>query len=122
MVWRSGKRSTFRAGAHGSGRRCDECGPHLEIRGRPVKDPRRLFRVHGADPSGGTRMQLQELVHHLTDLIWQAEQRTEHAMDDAILTYVRDAVNAEIEYRRRMRELDRRMAELETPKEIAAPV
>ena len=67
-------------------------------------------------------MQLQELVHHLTDLIWQAEQRTEHAMDDAILTYVRDAVSAEIEYRRRMRELDRRMAELETPKEIAAPV
>jgi hypothetical protein len=67
-------------------------------------------------------MQLQELVHHLTDLIWQAEQRTEHVMDDAILTYVRDAVSAEIEYRRRMRELDRRMAELETPKEIAAPV
>jgi hypothetical protein len=42
-------------------------------------------------------------------------------MDDAILTYVRDAVSADIEYRRRMRELDRRMAELEIPKEIAAP-
>lgn len=66
-------------------------------------------------------MQLQELVHHLTDLVWQAEQRTEHTMDDAILTYVRDAVSAEIEYRRRMRELDRRMAELEIPKELAAP-
>ena len=66
-------------------------------------------------------MQLKELVHHLTELIWQAEQQTEHVVDDAILTYVRDAVSAEVEYRRRMRELDRRLADLETPQEVAAP-
>ena len=66
-------------------------------------------------------MQLKELVHHLTDLIWQAEQHTEHPVDDAILTYVRDAVAAEIEYRRRMRELDRRLIELETVHAVATP-
>lgn len=66
-------------------------------------------------------MELKEVVHHLTDLIWQAEQRTEHMMDDAILTYVRDAVGAEVEYRRRVSELDRRLAELEISQEVAAP-
>jgi cation transport ATPase len=66
-------------------------------------------------------MQLKEIVHNLTDLIWQAEQQTEHPLDDAILSYVRDAVAVEVDYRRRMRELDRRLIELETSHAIATP-
>ena len=66
-------------------------------------------------------MQLKEIVHNLTDLIWQAEQQTERPLDDAILTYVRDAVAVEVDYRRRMRELDHRLIELETVHAVAAP-
>jgi hypothetical protein len=66
-------------------------------------------------------MQLKEIVHNLTDLIWQAEQQTDHPLDDAILSYVRDAVAVEVDYRRRMRELDRRLIELETVHAVATP-
>ena len=66
-------------------------------------------------------MQLKEIVHNLTDLIWQAEQQTDHPLDDAILSYVRDAVAVEVDYRRRMRELDRRLIELETVHAMATP-
>ncbi|HEV2356007.1 MAG TPA: hypothetical protein VGZ23_00070 [bacterium] len=59
-------------------------------------------------------MELKELVRQLTELIWQAEQRTDHAVEDTVLTYLRDAVLAELEYKRRMRDLDRKLAELET--------
>lgn len=68
----------------------------------------------------GNGMQLKETVHHLTDMIWELEQRSKHPMEDAILTYVRDAVAAEIEYRRRLHELDRRLAELKNVQEIPA--
>lgn len=66
-------------------------------------------------------MQLKELVRQLADLICQAEQQTDRPLDDAILTYVRDAVVAEVEYRRRMRELDRRLIELEAVHAVASP-
>lgn len=66
-------------------------------------------------------MQLKEIVHNLTDLIWQAEQQTDHPLDDAILSYVRDAVAVEVDYRRRMRELDRRLIDLETVHAVATP-
>jgi len=66
-------------------------------------------------------MQLKEIVHNLTDLIWQAEQQTERPLDDSILSYVRDAVAVEVDYRRRMRELDRRLIEIETVHAVAGP-
>lgn len=58
-------------------------------------------------------MELREYVHKLTDFIWEREHRTQKAADAAILSYVQDAVIAELEYRRRMSELDLRIAELE---------
>jgi hypothetical protein len=64
-------------------------------------------------------MQLKEIVHNLTDLIWQAEQHTDHPLDEAILSFVRDSVAVEVDYRRRMRELDRRLIELETSHAVA---
>lgn len=61
---------------------------------------------------GGT-MELKELVHQLTDLIWHREQQSHQAVEAAILSYIQDAVTVEIEYRRRMHDLDRRLSELE---------
>lgn len=68
-------------------------------------------------PGGGTRrtMQLKEMVHQMADSIWEHEQRTKQRTEDAVLTYVRDAVSAELEYRRRVTDLDRRLVELESP-------
>ncbi len=59
-------------------------------------------------------MELREYVHKLTDFIWDREHRTQKPVDAAILSYVQDAVIAELEYRRRMSDLDRRIAELES--------
>jgi hypothetical protein len=64
-------------------------------------------------------MQLKEIVHNLTDLIWQTEQHNDHPLDESILSYVRDAVAVEVDYRRRLRELDRRLIELETGHAVA---
>lgn len=58
-------------------------------------------------------MHLKDLVRDLADLIWQREQQTEQTVEDPVLTYVHDAVTTELDYRRRMRELDRRLRELE---------
>jgi hypothetical protein len=58
-------------------------------------------------------MELREYVHKLTDFIWDREHRSQKSVDAAILSYVQDAVLAELEYRRRMHDLDRRIAELE---------
>jgi hypothetical protein len=65
-------------------------------------------------------MRLKEGVRDLAELIWQMEQQTQHAAEDAVLAYVRDAVTTEVEYRRRMHELDRRLGELERMSESAA--
>ncbi len=65
-------------------------------------------------------MELKDLVHSLTDLIWEREMRTQQPAETAILGYVQDVVSVEIEYRRRMRDLDRRLAELEGSREVAA--
>lgn len=59
-------------------------------------------------------MELREYVHKLTDFIWDREHRSQKPVDAAILSYVQDAVIAELEYRRRMSDLDRRIAELES--------
>ncbi len=62
-------------------------------------------------------MELGELVHKLADLIWEREERMQRPIDATILSYVTDAATAELEYRRRMRDLDRRLAELEHAEE-----
>jgi len=65
-------------------------------------------------------MHLKDLVRDLADLIWQREQQTEQAVEDPVLTYVHDAVTTEMDYRRRMRELDRRLRDLEgVPQAVA---
>jgi hypothetical protein len=58
-------------------------------------------------------MPLRQLVGQLADLIWQREQGMQRAVEDAILTYVHDAVTTELEYRRRMHELEHRLGEIE---------
>lgn len=58
-------------------------------------------------------MHLKDVVRELADLIWQQEQQTARAAEDSVLTYVHDAVVTELDYRRRMVELDRRLHELE---------
>ncbi|HXX37614.1 MAG TPA: hypothetical protein VEP50_05590 [bacterium] len=62
---------------------------------------------------GGISVQLKELVHGLTDLIWTLERDKPQTAEGPILSYVQEAVAVEIEYRRRMRDLDRRLAEIE---------
>lgn len=58
-------------------------------------------------------MHLKDVVRELADLIWQQEQQAARAVEDAVLTYVHDAVITELDYRRRMVDLDRRLHELE---------
>lgn len=85
------------------------CSPH---RSRGAPSSTGTATPHGIN-EGGRTMSLKEVTHHLTDLIWTREQEAEQPVEEPILSYVQDAVNAEIEYRRRMRDLDRRLAELE---------
>lgn len=66
-------------------------------------------------------MELREYVHKLTDFIWDHEHKSQKPVDAAILSYVQDAVIAELEYRRRMFDLDRRISELETLTGAAVP-
>jgi hypothetical protein len=60
-------------------------------------------------------MELQSLVATLVEMISEREQRMHRQMDGSVLEYVRDAVMVELEYRRRMHELDRRLALLAEP-------
>jgi hypothetical protein len=64
-------------------------------------------------------MQLRDMVQELSNLVWEMERQTKQPMEDVIVTYVRDAVSTEMEYRRRMADLDRRMAELENLQQAA---
>jgi hypothetical protein len=65
-------------------------------------------------------MELKDMVRGLAEMIWEREQRIPQA-ETAILGYVQDVVLAEVEYRRRMRDLDRRLAELESRSEAIVP-
>ncbi|HET7266063.1 MAG TPA: hypothetical protein VFL28_15475 [bacterium] len=58
-------------------------------------------------------MQLKDLVRGLVDVIWEREKQAQRPVDDSMLTYVREAVVTELEHRRRVLELDRRLSELE---------
>jgi hypothetical protein len=63
----------------------------------------------------GARMELRSFVAALVETVWQLEQRTHRQMDAPVLGLVRDAVAVELEYRRRMQELDRRLGLLAEP-------
>jgi hypothetical protein len=60
-------------------------------------------------------MELQSFVATLVEMISEREQRMHRQMDGTVLGYVRDAVTVELEYRRRVHELDRRLALLTDP-------
>lgn len=60
-------------------------------------------------------MELRSFVATLVEKIWELEQRTHREMDAAVLGHVRDGVAVQLEYRRRMRELDRRLGLLAEP-------
>ncbi len=62
-------------------------------------------------------MELKRVVQELTDLIWVREQRVQRSIEATVLQFVQGAVTVELEYRRHMRDLDRMLAELETPEE-----
>jgi hypothetical protein len=66
-------------------------------------------------------MGVKDLVQELADLIWRREVEGRPPMESAILGYLQDAVAAELEYRRRMRELDGRLAELESGSVVSVP-
>lgn len=66
-------------------------------------------------------MGVKDLVQELADLIWRREIEGRPSMESAILGYLQDAVAAELEYRRRMRELDGRLAELESGSVVSVP-
>jgi hypothetical protein len=65
-------------------------------------------------------MELKQFVATLANAIWEREQQTHRSVDSTMLGYVQDAVAAELEYRRRMCELDRRISFLDEPGEAAA--
>lgn len=70
---------------------------------------------HGVSPDGGAPMELHSLVATLVEMISEREQRMHRQMDGTVLGYVRDAVTVELEHRRRMHELDRRLTLLTEP-------
>ena len=99
----------------------------LEVHSRYGENTRGRWSRGIADESIGARtvssaatltegnMELKQFVTTLVDMIWEREQGTHRSIDTAALGYVQDAVVAELEYRRRMRELDRRIADLAGP-------
>jgi len=56
---------------------------------------------------------LRELCLSLVEAIWKLERNGRAVPDQAVLNYIRDAVTAELEHRRRAAALERRLAELE---------
>ena len=70
---------------------------------------------HGVLPNGGAPMELQSFVTTLVEMISEREQRMQRQMDGTVLGYVRDAVAVELEHRRRVHELDRRLTLLAEP-------
>ncbi|HYM68443.1 MAG TPA: hypothetical protein VEZ44_02530 [bacterium] len=57
-------------------------------------------------------MPLKDLARQLADLAWTLEQQTQQPSDAAVLGYVQEAVTVELEYRRRMHDLERRLADI----------
>lgn len=66
-------------------------------------------------------MELKQIVQGLTDLIWTREQRLQRSIEGTVLRFVQEAVAVELEYRRKMRDLNLLLAELEMAEETTSP-
>jgi hypothetical protein len=69
-------------------------------------------RERGPVP-GSSAMDLKDLAHKLADFIWETEHSGQQSAEATILQYIQGVIVTELEYRRRMRDLDQRLAELE---------
>ena len=58
-------------------------------------------------------MELRQFVAGLASMIWERERKTQQHVDAVVLGYVHGAVTVELEHRRRMHELYRRLAEID---------
>jgi cell division septum initiation protein DivIVA len=88
----------------------DDAGRRSQGHGEPCRAETGM----GAAPHAldGAPAEIKTLVRRLAESLWEREQR-ERAVDAAtMLAYVREAVTVDIEFRRRMLNLDRRLAEL----------
>jgi hypothetical protein len=66
-------------------------------------------------------MELRQFVSSLADIIVERERKIQRPVDGVVLSYVQDAVVAQLEYRRRVQDLEHRRAEIEsTPAPIGA--
>ncbi|TMI87911.1 MAG: hypothetical protein E6H00_14190 [Bacillati bacterium ANGP1] len=72
-----------------------------------------VFRARSGSAPGGSEMELRQFVASLANMIWERERKTQQQVDAVVLGYVHGAVTAELEYRRRMHELSRRLAEID---------
>ncbi|HKV44864.1 MAG TPA: hypothetical protein VJT32_09350 [bacterium] len=59
-------------------------------------------------------MELRQFVSSLADMILERERQVQRPVDNVMLSYVQGAVAAQLEYRRRLRDLERRRAEFES--------
>ena len=69
-----------------------------------------VTRVSMRGPGDPTK--LRQFAATLADIIWKRERVAKRSDDTAMLGYVQDAVAVGLGYRRRMDELDRRIAHL----------
>jgi hypothetical protein len=65
-------------------------------------------RFHRSGPT-----ELNVLSFTLVEMIWAQERNGHPVLDQAVLDYIRDAVTVELEHRRRVSTLERRLAALE---------
>ncbi|HET9000589.1 MAG TPA: hypothetical protein VFP86_13170 [bacterium] len=80
-----------------------------------VGTPSRMREVSGtsAPAQHSGPIGLRALSLSLAEAIWEQERNGRAVPGQAILDYIRDAVTAELEYRRRVSTLERRLADLE---------
>ncbi len=83
----------------------------VHSRGLPSQEP--SLATDGERGGGGGPMAVRGLVQRLIDLVWEREQLGFQSAETVVMGYLRDAVTVGIDHRRRVRDLDRRLAELE---------
>jgi hypothetical protein len=83
---------------------------------RPVSKPQKAMESlgEGAPLSERSTMDLKDLAHKLADFIWESEHSGLESAAASVFQYIQGVVGTELEYRRRMRDLDQRLAELES--------
>ena len=89
----------------------------LETGIRPPRLASKLSQIRDDEASAPLRRsrsgELRELSLSLAEGIWELERKGRAVPRQAVLDYIRDAVTAELEHRRRASALERRLAELE---------